>query len=153
LNWVTPHLRSLAEQLVASETLRNRSSGTENPAAFHHVTERLRPHLATLLGSGGFRALLSRALVNAKAEVPWLRAVRVRANGVLEGLEELQPQIKPTEFREGQAVLLTHLLGLLVAFMGTSLTVRLMDEIWGDDPTAQTKSRLTAWLAATERLK
>ena len=34
------------------------------------VCEKLRPHLAMLMGNAGFRALLSRALALAKAEVP-----------------------------------------------------------------------------------
>jgi len=131
MNRATPQLRSLAKHLIVSETLRNNSSEAKNPAAFHHVAEELRPHLVTLIGAAGFRALLSRALAVATVEVPWLRAVQVQPDGVLEGLDELRRQLNPTEFLEGKVVLLAQLLGLLVAFMGTSLTTRLMDEIWG----------------------
>jgi len=123
-------LRSLAKHLIVSETLRNKSSEAKNPAAFHHVAEKLRPHLATLIGHGGFRALLSRALALANAEVPWLRAVHVQGDGGLEGLEELHTQLGPAEFLEGKVVLLAQLLGLLVAFIGPSLTSHLMAEIW-----------------------
>ena len=144
MNRATPQLRSLAKHLIVSETLRNKSSKAKNPAAFHHVTERLRPHLSTLLGNAGFRTLLSRALAVATVEVLWLRAVQVQGDGVLEGLDELRPQLKPAEFLEGRVVLLAHLLGLLVAFMGTSLTVRLMNEIWGGDPTARVRARASA---------
>ena len=113
-------MRSFAKRLMAYETSGNKSSETTNPAAFH-VCEKLRPQLATLMGNGGFRALLSRALALATAEVPWLRAVHVKADGTLEGLEELHAQLDSAEFFEGRVVLLAQLLGLLVAFIGEIL--------------------------------
>ncbi len=130
MNRATPQLRSLAKHLIVSEALRTKSSEAKNPAAFHHVADKLRPHLVTLIGNGGFRALLSRALALANEEVPWLRAVHVQADGGLEGLEELHAQLGPAEFLEGKVVLLAQLLGLLVAFVGPSLTSHLMGEIW-----------------------
>ena len=86
------------------------------------------------MGNGGFRALLSRALALANAEVPWLRAVQVKADGSLEGLEELHAQLDPDEFFEGRVVLLAQLLGLLVAFIGENLTLRLVREVWPKVP-------------------
>jgi len=124
-------MRNLAKRLMAYETGGNKSSGTKTPVAFH-CCEKLRPHLATLMGDGGFRALLSRAL--ADAEVPWLRAVHVKADGSLEGLEELHVQLDLDEFFEGRIVLLTQLLGLLVAFIGENLTLRLVREVWPNVP-------------------
>jgi hypothetical protein len=126
----TPHkMRSFAKHLMGHETLTNKSSEAKAPANFH-VADKLRPHLATLMGSGGYRALLSRALALANAEVPWLRAVHVKSDGALEGLEELHAQLHPSEFLEGRVVLLAQLLGLLIAFIGPSLTSRLVGEIW-----------------------
>jgi hypothetical protein len=122
-------MRSLAKQLIGYETRRNKSPKAKKPTAFH-VSEKLRPHLATLIGNEGFRALLSRALALAKAEVAWLRAVHVRVDGTLEGVEAIPAPLDPTEFLEGRIVLLAQLLGLLVAFIGLSLTSRLMGEIW-----------------------
>jgi hypothetical protein len=107
-------MRSIAQLLISYEKPGNDSAATANTANFQ-VTERLRPHLATLMGNGGFRALLARALVLAGAEVSWLRAVRVNADGTLEGLETPHARLKPSEFREGRIVLLAQLLGLLVA--------------------------------------
>jgi hypothetical protein len=129
MNRTTPQMRSLAQRLIDYETPNNASSETLNTATFR-VTERLRPHLATLMGNIGFRALLARALALASAEVSWLRAVRVSADGTLEGLETLHAGLKPTELREGRVVLLAQLLGLLVAFIGPGLTSRLIGEIW-----------------------
>jgi hypothetical protein len=122
-------MRSFAKQLMVYETLGNKSSAVKLAATFS-VTDKLRPQLATLMGNGGFRALLSRALVLATAEVSWLRAVHVQADGALEGLEAPRAQLDPAEFLEGKVVLLAQLLGLLVAFIGTSLTLRLVGEIW-----------------------
>jgi hypothetical protein len=122
-------MRSIAQLLISYEKPGNDSAATANTANFQ-VTERLRPHLATLMGNGGFRALLARALVLAGAEVSWLRAVRVNADGTLEGLETPHARLKPSEFREGRIVLLAQLLGLLVAFIGPALTSRLLGEVW-----------------------
>ena len=122
-------MRDFAERLIGHETRKNRSSETKTPAACR-VAEKLRPHLATLMGNLGFRALLSRALALANAEVPWLRAVHVNADGSLEGLDELGAQVDPDEIFEGCVVLLAQLLGLLVAFIGEDLTLRLVREVW-----------------------
>jgi hypothetical protein len=122
-------MRSIAQRLIKYETPGNDSSETTDTATFQ-VTERLRPHLATLMGNGGFRALLARALVLARAEVSWLRAVQVNADGTLEGLATPHARLTPAEFREGRVVLLAQLLGLLVAFIGPGLTARLVGEIW-----------------------
>src|SRR5674476_577850 len=125
----TPKMRDFAERLIAYETRGNKSSETKTPAAFL-IDEKLRPHLATLMGKVGFRALLSRALVLTNAEVPWLRALHVNADGSLEGLDELDAQVDPKEIFEGRVVLLSQLLGLLVAFIGENLTLRLVREVW-----------------------
>jgi hypothetical protein len=122
-------MRNFADRLIAYETGGNNSSETKTPAACL-VSEKLRPHLATLMGNVGFRALLSRALALANAEVPWLRAVHVKADGSFEGLDELRAQVDPDEIVEGCVVLLAQLLGLLVAFIGEDLTLRLVREVW-----------------------
>ncbi len=122
-------MRDFAERLIAYETRQNKSSETKTPAACL-VGEKLRPHLATLMGNVGFRELLSRALALANVEVPWLRLVHVKADGSFEGLDELGAQVDPDEIFEGCVVLLAQLLGLLVAFIGEDLTLRLGREVW-----------------------
>jgi hypothetical protein len=129
----TLQMRNFAKRLIVDETSGNRFFETKTPAAFH-VCEKLRPHLATLVGNGGFRALVSRALALANAEAPWLRAVHVKADGALEGLEKAHAQLDPDEFFEGRVVLLAQLLGLLVAFIGENLTSRLVREVWPNVP-------------------
>ena len=125
----TPQMRDLSQCLIAYETRENKSSETKTPAACL-VGEKLRPHLATLMGNVGFRALLLRALALANTDVPWLRAVHVKADGSLEGLDELTTQVDPDEIFEGCVVLLAQLLGLLVAFIGENLTLRLVRDVW-----------------------
>ena len=122
-------MRDFAERLIVYETKGNKSSQTKTAAVFL-VGEKLGPHRATFMGYGGFSALLSRALVLANAEIPWLRAVHVKADGSLEGLDGLGAQVNPAEIFEGRVVLLAQLLGLLVAFIGEKLTLSLVHQIW-----------------------
>jgi hypothetical protein len=126
-------MRNFARCLIAYETLGNGSPGTETPAGFN-VCEKLRLHLATFMGKTGFHTLLSRSLALSTAEVPWLCAVRAKADDSLAGLQELHAQLDPEEFSAGEVVLLAQLLGLLVAFIGEKLTVRLVREVWPKVP-------------------
>jgi hypothetical protein len=127
----TSTVRDVARLLSAYEARRSKSS--KATAAFP-ACEKLRPHLTTLVGNAGYHALLLRGLTLAGAEVNWLRAVQVKADGSLPGLEELHAKLDPAEFAEGRAVLLAQLLGLLVAFIGQNLTLRLVREIWPKVP-------------------
>ena len=102
----------------------------ESSRATFPMTDKLRAHLAALMGKGGYRALLSRALVLAGAEVSLLRALRVKADGALEWSPAPPAELDPAELLEGKVVLLAQLLGLLAAFIGVNLTLRLMGEIW-----------------------
>lgn len=125
----TPKMRDFAERLLAYDAKGKTSPKAKSQMAAL-VNERLRPHLATLMGGVGFRALLSRALVLAKAEIPWLRAAHVNVDGSLEGLDELAAHVGPDEFPKGCVVLLAQFLGLLVTFIGEELTLRLVRERW-----------------------
>jgi len=125
----TSQTRDLAARLIACEAKGNPSSVPHPPAVFH-VCERLRPQLAVLMGKGGFHAVLSRALAVAGAEVGWLRAVKVNADGVLEGWEPAEGPEDADETTEAGALLVAQLLGLLVAFIGDNLTLRLVREVW-----------------------
>ena len=122
-------MRNIAERLIAHETSESESSGTKTGATFS-VCEKLRPHLATLMGSTGYRALLSRALARAEAEVPSLRAVQVEADGTLRGVAEFEAEADPRQIAEGRVAVLAQLLGMLVAFIGEDLTLRLTREVW-----------------------
>ena len=124
----TPEMRDFADQLIAYETARTRS-GTKIPVAFH-ICEKMRPHLAALMGSTGFSALLSRALAVAAAETPRLRAVRVGADGTLAGMDAPAAGGEPADLAAEGADLLAQLLGLLEGFIGGNQTLRILREVW-----------------------
>jgi len=122
-------MRVFAERLIAYETSGNQSSGTTTPTAFP-VCEKLRSHLADLMGSTGVRMLLSRALAQAEVEVPSLRALQVKVDGSLEHSGELEVQADSEELAKGSVVLVAQLLGLLVTFMGETLVLRIVCDAW-----------------------
>jgi len=99
MNRATPKIRVLAERIIAYDAKGFKASRKKQAAAFT-VTRMLRPHLATLMGNGGYRALLMRALALASVEVAWLRTVRVAADGTLQGLDEAAPRAGPKEPRK-----------------------------------------------------
>ncbi|HZG53649.1 MAG TPA: hypothetical protein VEZ40_16090 [Pyrinomonadaceae bacterium] len=130
----SPEIQDLARRLLAFETARDNSSAAHADAA-RRVIEKCRLHLIKLAGVAGFRSLLSRALTLAKAEVPSLEMVHVRADGSLEGFDGIEGN------REGEAgavagqagtALVVNLLELLVTFIGEPLTLRLVHAIWPD---------------------
>jgi hypothetical protein len=82
------------------------------------------------MGNAGFRALLSRALAVADAEVAWLRAVQVKPDGSLQGLDELETQVSREQMATGCVILIAQLLGLLGAFIGENLTFQIVSEVW-----------------------
>jgi hypothetical protein len=127
-------MRDLAERLIAAESRGEKSP--EVPGAISLVVERLRPDLQTLMGSMGFRALLSRALAKASAEYAWLSALHVKSDGSLEGLSqlELESHVTSGTIADGRAALLAQLLGLLTSFIGESVTLRLVRNIWPNVP-------------------
>src|ERR1035441_3881582 len=127
-----PQTRDLALRLPAYEGIAGKTSEPTEFAAFG-VCERLRQPLITLAGVAGFRSLLSRALTLAMAEAPSLSAVQVAADGSLQGLDELRPQVDPGQAREAGIILITQLLGLLVRVVGEATTLQLVtSEILSD---------------------
>ena len=101
------------------------------------VSEKLRVKLIKTTGVGGFSALVSRALALAGAEVPWLRTLQINSDGSLKGLHELEAKLDSRVVAEGQVVLLSQLLGLLVTFVGPALTLHLLQDIWPKDERTQ----------------
>lgn len=129
MNQATPAIRALARYLLTLDV-----SHGEPPEAGEQVAwivfEKLRLNLSKLVGSAGFQALLTRALALSKAEALWLEAVRVRADGTLEGFREIASTQPVDAGEKGSSVLLAQLLGLLVTFIGEALTLRLLRDVW-----------------------
>jgi hypothetical protein len=124
-----PESRYLAQRLLSYEVVAGKNSESTESAAFR-VCAKLRRPLITLAGVAGFRSLLSRALTLARADAPSLSAVQVAADGSLKGLDELEPQIDKEQARDGGAILITQLIGLLLTFIGEGLTLRLVQDVW-----------------------
>ena len=121
--------RNLAQRLLAYEAVGDENSAPSESAA-SRVCAKLRGPLITLAGVAGFRSLLSRALTLARAEVPSLSAVQVAADGSLRGLDELVSQTDKEHARDGGAILIAQLVGLLLTFIGEGLTIRLVQDVW-----------------------
>jgi len=124
-----PESRCLAQRLLTYEALAGKNSETTESAAFRVCAKLHRP-LVTLAGIAGFRSLLSRALTLARAEAPSLSAVQVAADGSLQGLDELERQIDKDQVKEGGAILIAQLIGLLLTFIGEGLTLRMIQDVW-----------------------
>jgi len=129
MSQATPLMRNIAERLIAYEASESKSSGTRTGADFP-VCEKLRPHLSTLMGSTGYRALLSRALARAQVEIPSLRAVQVDADGSMTGFDKLEVQAAPDELARAPVALVVQLLGLLAAFIGEDLMLQIVRDAW-----------------------
>jgi hypothetical protein len=124
-----PTLRIFAVSLIGHEALMNPSPPAKIPTAFP-VTERMRPVVANYVGRSGYHALIYRALVLARDEVPWLHEVEIAANGSLHNFTELSDSQDSADAAAGSEVLLARLFELLVAFIGEILTLRLVSELW-----------------------
>jgi len=131
MNRANQEMRALAAKLINCEEGKLKVSRREHSTVFI-VPEKLRPHLATLMGNDGCRALVMRSLALASHEVPWLYSVRVSIDGVLEEAEETDPVVTGAERSEGAEVLAARLLGLLAVFIGEKLTLRLVCEVWSE---------------------
>ncbi len=127
----SPKIRDLARQLLALEAAQGKPSDDQVNEAVK-VCEKLRVIVSKLVGVAGFRSLLSRALALAKAEVPWLRVVRVQADSSLAGFDEVERDEDTGVGGNGECVLVAQLLGLLVTFIGQSLTLSLVRDAWPD---------------------
>ena len=119
----------LARRLLTYEGAAGKNSEPMESAAFR-VCEKLRRPLCSVAGVAGFRSLLSRALALARTEAPSLSAVQVGADGSLKGLDELGPQKDQDMSKEGGAILIAQLLGLLLIFIGEGITLRLVQDVW-----------------------
>jgi hypothetical protein len=112
--------RQVAELLLACERLQGEAL-VGSPLVL--VTEKLRRPIAAMAGNAGYRSLLTRALTLAKKESPALSTLRIERDGSLANFTRPGSE----DSRADEDVMLTaHLLGLLVTFIGESLTLSLV---------------------------
>jgi hypothetical protein len=122
--------RALARRLLAAETASKSATDAHAHEAVR-VCEKLRISLTRFAGTDGFMSLLGRALALARQDVPALQTVELTSDGFLEGFEVLA--LDATNIGPEAAVAITsHLLDLLVTFIGKPLTLRLVRESWPD---------------------
>ncbi len=131
MNTTSPAMKDLARRLIAFEATRHPSDGAVGAAL--RACETLRGPLSKFVGVAGFRSLLSRALAIAKAESPSLGSVQVGPDGSLDGLEG----VDQNQDADAGAVVVGHVLGLLVTFIGEPLTLRLVHDAWPDATEAE----------------
>ena len=131
-----PKMRDLAQRLLDYEAFSGKTSEPAESATLR-VYEKLRQELGEFAGVAGFQSLASRALALAKTEAPSLSAVRISADGAIQGLGEIEHQfdidkIRAGEFPagEGGIILIARLLGLLHLLLGEALTLRLLRAKW-----------------------
>ena len=135
---LTPRVQNLARLLLAQERAK-----LPIPAhAAESACRKMRTLLVELVGEEGVRVLLTRALVLANRDAPGLAAVQVNTDCVLEGLAEAGPGGDAEQAAEAFVILLAHVLGLLVTFIGESLTLRIVREMWPEAPLDDTSAIL-----------
>jgi hypothetical protein len=123
-------IRAWAQRLLTVEAA-NKSESDADGLAVLRVFEKLRASLTQFVGADGFTALLRRALVLARADVPSLQTAEITPDGRLEGLQE--PAVDARKDVEAATAITAHLLALLVTFVGEPLTLRLMRNVWPDE--------------------
>ena len=126
-----PGMRDLAHRLLTYEAGAGRTSEPMEFATLR-VYEKLRQSLSAFAGVAAFESLAFRALTQAKSEAPGLSAAQVTADGSLQGLGEFDPQIGIDKNQTGEdgVILLARLLNLLLIFLGETLTLRLVRDVW-----------------------
>jgi hypothetical protein len=117
---INPISREIARQLLAYESV-ERGSSVDGLAAVQ-VCDRLRQPLSILMGPAAFRSLLGRALTLAKRNAGNLEDVKVKDNGLLEGLNE--------GVNGAGLVIVASLVALLMTFIGQPITLRLLHDVW-----------------------
>ena len=126
-----PGMRDLAHRLLTYEADAHTTSEPLEPPALR-VYEKLRQSLGEFVGVAGFQSLASRALTLARPDAPSLSAVRLTADGSLQGLSEIETQFDIDKDQAGEAgiILIARLLGLLRIFLGEALTLSLLRNAW-----------------------
>lgn len=125
--------RDLARWLLGHE-MRDRQDLPALVEAAETTCQKLSQRLARLVTAAGSRALIARALHLASADFPFLAGVQAGSppERYLEGLGERVQGVEPARAREGVAMVLASVLGLLATFIGDELTLRLVRDVWPD---------------------
>lgn len=114
-------MRELAQRLIALEEASDLISNPAKNAAFR-VLEKLRLLLTRFGGSDGFAALMRRAIALSRAENPSLMDCTLGKDGSMASIEGISV--------ETGLSLAAQLLDLMTTFIGETLTLSLVADIW-----------------------
>ena len=120
--------KDFARSLLAYEAAAGQGSGQGEPAVVR-VCEKLHEPLCALAVVAGYRSLLARALTLARKEAPSLGAAQVTASGHFQGFVDAA-QDEPRHASEGDILFIARLLGLLLALLGTAVTIQLVQDVF-----------------------
>jgi len=96
---------------------------------------RLASKLTSIMGRGGFNALLSRSIYIVNAEFPWLRHYKILPSSHLPFADlkiDLANQ-NPVEARKASIALLLTFTDILASLIGESLTFDLINSAWREN--------------------
>jgi hypothetical protein len=135
-DWMKPEnqkLQKLALRLFEYEA--TKSANADEPVkAIESCCQRLHDRLDRLIGPGGFRAILYRALYLAKKKYAWLEGVGIEDYPGCEfkDLREAVKGKKPATVNDACTLILANVIWLLVTFIGEDITFGLIQEAWPD---------------------
>ena len=128
MNNPSPQMRLVAERVIGWEKRAYKTASGAKPVVAV-VCEKMQPVLGMLMGNGGFRVLLTRALARATLLEPSLQAARVTNEGALV-IESGSTPLDQKKLEAGSIALVAEVLGLLEAFIGEKLTIRFVRDAW-----------------------
>jgi hypothetical protein len=121
-------IRSWARNVLDAESALASSGAAEKEVAMR-VCEKLQDSLRRFVGPDGVTALTRRAVAMARNERAALSSLKVARDGRVEGWDTLAAT---GHSAEAAMEIVSHLLWLLVTFIGESLTLRLVRDVWPD---------------------
>ena len=125
-------MRDLARRLLAVEAA-SQSAADPHVHEAVRVCEKLRISLTRFAGADGFAVAPAAGAGSGPRGSPFAaRHHGVKADGSVEGLEELAADASKRSGGDAAVAITAHLLGLLVTFIGEPLTLRLVREAWPD---------------------
>ncbi len=124
-------IQGLSRRLLAVEAASNSAATDAQMHEAVRVIKKLQISLTRFAGSDGFTSLLRRALAVARADLPSLQTVTLTPDGSLKGLDVVAVDAA-SDGSAAAVAITTHLLELLVTFIGEPLTLRLVRETWPD---------------------
>jgi hypothetical protein len=115
-----PSAIALAKDVVVAEARVGQSGSMETA-----ILTKLHATLGKLIGTHGFDVVLARALTLAQREEPSLRNAVVEPGGTLTGMDAA-----PADRERGLIAILSHLVELLMRFIGEDLAGRVVRDTW-----------------------